>query len=520
MSDQPELRRLVDKLWSYCDVLRDAGVSSIDYVEQLSFLLFLKMADERAHNPLRSEQVLPPHLDISWKRLARLDGDALENEYRHILTELGKEPTNLGVVFRKAQNRVQEPALLRKLIVDLIGTETWSVGGDLNGDAYEALLQRSATDVKSGAGQYFTPRPLIRAMVEAVRPTPDDTVVDPACGTGGFLLSAIEYTQREHGTEMTPQQRWNLSEGHSVRGVELVDATARLATMNMYLHGVGRAESEPVIDVRDALSTTPSDRASVVLANPPFGKRSSITVVGENGKAEREDIAYSRTDFWVTTTNKQLNFVQHIASLLAPGGRAGVVVPDNVLFEGGAGETVRRRLLRDFDVHTLLRLPTGIFYAGGVKANVLFFDRPLRARESRVRTETLWVYDFRTAQHFTLKQRPLRDEHLVPFLDAYRPGADRAKRAEGDRWKPFRYNELAARDKANLDIAWLKDPSLADADDGVPPEIIAREIVDDLQAALLEFETVAVALEARAAERSTVSEPEHPADCAGEAAAT
>jgi len=302
---------------------------------------------------------------------------------------------------------------------------------------------------------------------------------------------------------MTPQQRWQLSEGKSVRGVELVDATARLATMNMYLHGVGRAESEPVIDVRDALATSPGNhRASVVLANPPFGKRSSITVVGENGKAERDDIAYTRTDFWVTTTNKQLNFVQHIASLLKPGGRAAVVVPDNVLFEGGAGETVRRRLLRDFDVHTLLRLPTGIFYAGGVKANVLFFDRPLHAREGHVWTETLWIYDFRTAQHFTLKQRPLRDEHLAPFLGAYRPGADRAGREEAERWKAFHYDELAARDKANLDITWLKDPSLTDADDGVPPEIIAREIVDDLQAALMEFEAVAAALEARAAERS------------------
>jgi len=508
VSDHAELRRLVDKLWSYCDVLRDAGVSSIDYVEQLSFLLFLKMADERAHNPLRPEQVLPPHLDISWMRLVRLDGDALENEYRRILTGLGKEPTNLGVVFRKAQNRVQEPALLRKLIVDLIGTETWSVGGDVNGDAYEALLQRSATDIKSGAGQYFTPRPLVRAMVEALQPTPDDTIVDPACGTGGFLLSAIEYIQHEHGTAMTPQQRWQLSEGRSVRGIELVDATARLATMNMYLHGVGRAESDPVIDVRDALATAPGNhRASVVLANPPFGKRSSITVVGENGKAEREDIAYSRTDFWVTTTNKQINFVQHIASLLAPGGRAAVVVPDNVLFEGGAGETVRRRLLRDFDVHTLLRLPTGIFYAGGVKANVLFFDRPARAREGEVRTETLWVYDFRTAQHFTLKQRPLRDEDLAPFLDAYRPGADRAEREEGERWKPFRSDELAARDKANLDITWLKDPSLTDSDDGVPPEIIAREIVEDLQAALMEFEAVAAALETRAAERPPTPEP-------------
>jgi len=510
MTNQAELRRLVDKLWSYCDVLRDAGVSSIDYVEQLSFLLFLKMADEQENdNPLRSTPVLPEHINISWKHLASLDGDKLENEYRRILTELGKEPTNLGVVFRKAQNRVQEPALLRKLIVDLIGSETWSVGGDVNGDAYEALLQRSATDVKSGAGQYFTPRPLIRAMVAAIRPTADDTVVDPACGTGGFLLVAIEHIEREageSGTQLTPQQRWNLSEGRSVRGVELVDATARLATMNMYLHGVGRADSVPVIDVRDALSSAPTERASVVLANSPFGKRSSITVVGEDGRAERDDIAYTRTDFWVTTTNKQLNFVQHIASLLKPGGRAAVVVPDNVLFEGGAGETIRRRLLRDFDVHTLLRLPTGIFYAGGVKANVLFFDRPQRSREGHIWTEKLWVYDLRTAQHFTLKQNPLRDEHLAGFLERYRAGSDRSTREESERFNAFTHDELVARDKANLDIIWLKDPSLTDADDGVPPEIIAREIVEDLQAALLEFEAVATVLEARAAERAAAEQ--------------
>ena len=496
MSDHAELRRLVDKLWSYCDVLRDAGVSSIDYVEQLSFLLFLKMADERAHNPLRPEQVLPPHLDISWMRLVRLDGDALENEYRRILTGLGKEPTNLGVVFRKAQNRVQEPALLRKLIVDLIGTETWSVGGDVNGDAYEALLQRSATDIKSGAGQYFTPRPLVRAMVEALQPTPDDTIVDPACGTGGFLLSAIEYIQHEHGTAMTPQQRWQLSEGRSVRGIELVDATARLATMNMYLHGVGRAESDPVIDVRDALATGPGNhRASVVLANPPFGKRSSITVVGENGKAEREDIAYSRTDFWVTTTNKQINFVQHIASLLAPGGRAAVVVPDNVLFEGGAGETVRRRLLRDFDVHTLLRLPTGIFYAGGVKANVLFFER--RAASATPWTRALWVYDFRTNQRFTLKTRALKRPDLDEFVAAYRPG-ERRQREESESFKRWTFEELAERPGFNLDVgANVRDESLSDPASLPAPEVIAQEIVEDATAAIEAFAAVATELEAR-----------------------
>ena len=498
MPNHAELRRLVDKLWSYCDVLRDAGVSNIDYVEQLSYLLFLKMADERQKG-LRREQILPAGLDISWDRLTELDGSALESEYRRILAELGKESTNLGVIFRKAQSKIQEPALLRKLIVDLIGTETWSIGGDLNGDAYEGLLQRSASDVKSGAGQYFTPRTLIHAMVDVMGPAPSDTITDPACGTGGFLLATVEYLNRHHSDSMSPEQRRALSEGRMVHGVELVDATARLGTMNLYLHGVGRATGEPVVADRDALATK-SDPASMVLANPPFGRKSSVTVVGVDGRAERDDIAYSRPDFWVTTTNKQLNFVQHIATALKIDGRAAVIVPDNVLFEGGAGETIRRRLLTEYDVHTLLRLPTGIFYAGGVKANVLFFDRK-QARPGKPWTDKLWVYDLRTASHFTLKQRPMLSEHLQPFVEAFNAD-NRDVRTESERFRPYTYDDLMARDKVNLDITWLKDPSSADLDDGVPPEIIAQEIVDDLTAALAEFSAVADALAARASARS------------------
>lgn len=494
MPNHAELRRLVDKLWSYCDVLRDAGVSNIDYVEQLSYLLFLKMADERQKG-LRREQILPAELEISWDRLSELDGLALEEEYRRILSELGKESTNLGVIFRKAQNKIQEPALLRKLIVDLIGSETWSVGGDLNGDAYEGLLQRSASDVKSGAGQYFTPRTLIHAMVEVMRPTPADTISDPACGTGGFLLAAVEYLNQHYAAAMRPDQRLAMSEGRMIHGVELVDATARLGTMNMHLHGIGKATGEPVIAVRDALATK-HDPVSMVLANPPFGRKSSVTVVGQDGRAEREDIAYSRPDFWVTTTNKQLNFVQHIATALKIDGRAAVVVPDNVLFEGGAGETVRRRLLTEYDVHTLLRLPTGIFYAGGVKANVLFFDRK-QARPGKPWTTKLWVYDLRTGSHFTLKQRPMREEHLAPFIEAFNAD-NRHARVESERFRPYGYDDLISRDKINLDITWLKDPSAADLDDGVSPAVIAQEIVDDLTAALVEFSAVADALAARA----------------------
>ncbi|PGH40918.1 DNA methyltransferase [Micromonospora sp. WMMA1996] len=486
-------RRLVQKLWNYCDVLRDDGVSTIDYVEQLTYLLFLKMADERARRPLKPEQIVPD--ELSWQTLLDAEGDALEVQYRHILTGLGKEGGTLGTIFRKAQNKIQDPAKLKRLIVDLIDKESWSgTGVDVKGDAYEELLAKGAEDAKSGAGQYFTPRALTAAMVDCMLPTPDDRITDPACGTGGFLLAAYEYIQRHHGAALTPDQRRRLAHG-AITGTELVDGTARLAAMNMLLHGIGTPNGPSLITVGDALGKEPARRVSLVLANPPFGRSSSIRVVGEDGRSSREEREIERGDFWATTANKQLNFVQHIASLLEIDGRAAVVLPDNVLFEGGAGETIRRRLLKQYDLHTMLRLPTGIFYAGGVKANVLFFERK-RAREEPW-TQKLWVYDFRTNQHFTLKQNPLRRDHLQDFVDCYLPGKDRAERVETERFRTFSYEELIARDKVNLDITWLKDASLEDADSLLPPEIIAQEIVDDLQAALVEFAAIADALNAK-----------------------
>ncbi|MDX5457844.1 type I restriction-modification system subunit M [Micromonospora tulbaghiae] len=486
-------RRLVQKLWNYCDVLRDDGVSTIDYVEQLTYLLFLKMADERARRAMKPEQIVPD--ELSWQTLLDADGDALEVQYRHILTGLGKEGGTLGTIFRKAQNKIQDPAKLKRLIVDLIDKESWSgTGVDVKGDAYEELLAKGAEDAKSGAGQYFTPRALTVAMVDCMLPTPDDTITDPACGTGGFLLAAYEHIQRHHGSALTPDQRRRLANG-AITGTELVDGTARLAAMNMLLHGIGAPNGPSLIAVEDALGKEPARRVSLVLANPPFGRSSSIRVVGGDGRSSREEREIERGDFWATTANKQLNFVQHIASLLEIDGRAAVVLPDNVLFEGGAGETIRRRLLKQYDLHTMLRLPTGIFYAGGVKANVLFFERK-RAREEPW-TQKLWVYDFRTNQHFTLKQNPLRREHLQDFIDRYLPGRDRAEREETERFRAFSYDELIARDKVNLDITWLKDASLEDADSLLPPEVIAQEIVDDLQAALTEFAAIAETLGSR-----------------------
>ncbi|HMR12305.1 MAG TPA: class I SAM-dependent DNA methyltransferase [Arachnia sp.] len=491
-------RRLVDKLDSFRNLLRDDGVGVLDYIEQLTYLLFLKMAHERATRKLKPQQIVPP--EYSWQRLLDAEGVALEVEYTRILVGLAGQPGTLGVIFRKAQNRIQDPAKLKRLIVDLIDKEQWSASGtDLKGDAYEQLLAKGASDKGSGAGQYFTPRDLIQAIVDVIQPSADDSVIDPACGTGGFLLVAHDYAS-SHAERLTPLQRDHLRDDFA-HGTELVDGTARLAAMNLLLHGIGTPDGDSLIDVRDALIADPGERYSVVLSNPPFGRKSSMTMVGADGRESKEDTEIERADFVTTTSNKQLNFLQHIMTILDINGRAAVVLPDNVLFEGGAGEVLRRKLFNDFDLHTILRLPTGIFYAQGVKANVLFFDK--KPASETPWTRKLWVYDLRTNQHFTLKQNPLRRAHLNEFVESYLAGASRDARLESERWKSFEYDELIARDKVNLDITWLRDDSLDDLDSLPAPDVIAREIVEDLTAALAEFEAVAAALEESSSAKSS-----------------
>lgn len=478
---------IVARLWNYCHVLRDDGLSYGDYVEQLTYLLFLKMADEQTKPPFNRPLVVPADLD--WDSLVRLDGGELEVHYRHILTELGKQPGILGVIFRKAQNRIQDPAKLRRLIVDLIDRERWmTLDVDVKGDAYEGLLQRNAEDTKSGAGQYFTPRSLIRAIVDVMRPEAGMTIADPACGTGGFLLAAYERIAGD--PLLDPDQKRQL-QFDALRGWEIVDNTARLCAMNMLLHGITAPNAESPILVEDALRADPGDRFEMVLTNPPFGRKSSVTIVNEEGESRRDDLTIERQDFWATTSNKQLNFVQHVKTLLKISGRAAVVVPDNVLFEGGAGETVRRRLLQECNVHTLLRLPTGIFYAQGVKANVLFFDR--KPASDKPWTRGLWVYDFRTNVHFTLKEKPLRREDLDGFVAAY-SADDVTKRVESERFKKFTYDELVTRDKASLDIFWLRDESLEDAANLPEPSVLVVEIIEELESALSELNELADSL--------------------------
>ena len=472
-----ESATIVQRLWNYCNVLRDDGVSYGDYVEQLTYLLFLKMADEQTQPPYYKPSSIPQGLD--WQSLIEKDGDALEIHYRHILESLGKEKGMLGVIFRKSQNKIQDPAKLKRLI-ELINDETWvGLDIDIKGDIYEGLLQKNAEDVKGGAGQYFTPRSLIKAMVEVVHLEPEQTICDPACGTGGFILAAHDFISQNYQLDIDQKKFLKF---HTFKGKDIVDSVARLCVMNLFLHGIGGEESP--IEVGDSLISDPGERFDIVLTNPPFGKKSSITIVNGEGKSDRETLVYERQDFWATTSNKQLNFLQHVKTITKMNGKVGIVVPDNVLFEGGAGETVRRKLLAECDVHTLLRLPTGVFYAQGVKANVLFFDR--RPASEKPWTTKLWIYDLRTNMHFTLKTNPLKYEDLKDFIKCYNP-ENRMERKETERFKAFSYDELIQRDKVSLDIFWLKDESLEDSENLPSPDILASEIVENLESALEQF---------------------------------
>lgn len=478
---------LVQKVWNFCHTLRDDGVGYGDYLEQLTYLLFLKLAHEYSEPPYNRNTHIPKSCD--WTTLRSRTGEPLEAHYLSVLHKLGQEPGMLGAIFFKAQNKIQDPAKLARL-VQMIDAERWiSLDTDTKGDLYEGLLQKNAEDTKSGAGQYFTPRALIEAMVACVQPAPMKTIADPACGTGGFFLGAYNWLNRA-GTNLNRRQKEFLRD-QTFHGNEIVPGTRRMCLMNLFLHNIGDLDGEPLVERTDALIADPGKRYDYVLANPPFGKKSSMTITNEDGEEDRDALTYQRQDFWETTSNKQLNFLQHIVTILKDTGQAAVVLPDNVLFEGGAGEKIRRKLLETCDVHTLLRLPTGIFYAQGVKANVLFFDA--RPKDGRVHTKGVWIYDLRTNMHFTLKTRQLKQADLQDFITCYRPD-NRHDRIETERFRHFSYETLVARDKASLDIFWLKDDSLDKLDDLPPPDVLQQEIIEHLEAALQSFRDVAAGL--------------------------
>lgn len=457
---QSEISNIQKKVWNLATVLSVAGVGYTDYITQLTYLLFLKMDDEKVEL-LGQESILPE--GYRWSDMHDLIGDDLIKKYESILEKLKSEKGIVGNIFQDASNKIKDPAYLKR-VVSMIdgehGENTWlSLDTDVKGAIYEGILEKNGKDSKSGAGQYFTPRPLISAMTDIIQPRIGETVIDPACGTGGFLLSAYD-AMKKQTNDAEKLEKLKTKELHGYDNTPLV---VTLASMNMYLHGIDTGDSP--IELRDSLISEPDVYADVVLANPPFGKRAAGS------------IEVNRPDFFATTSDNQLNFLQHIMVLLKNGGRAAVVLPDNVLFEGNAGETIRKRLLHDFDVHAILRLPTGIFYANGVKANVLFFHKSVsNAKSNEYITKKAWIYDYRTGIHHTLVQNPLKRSDLDDFVDCYRKSilSDPPLTVNNERWKCYGIDEILKRDKVNLDITWIKE-------DAETNDISLHELIDNIK---------------------------------------
>ncbi len=437
---------IIKKVWTLATTLSGQGVGFTDYITQLTYLLFLKM--DKENRELGEESAIPE--GYQWEELTALDGTDLLMQYEETLDFLSRQDNLIGTIFTKAQNKIDKPVYLKKVIT-MIDEEDWLLEGDVKGAIYESILERNGQDKKSGAGQYFTPRPLIKAMVDCARPKITETVCDPACGTGGFLLAAFDYMKNQS----QDKEKREFLRNEALSGTDNTALVVTLASMNLYLHGIGTDRS-PII-CADSLEKQPEKLFDVILANPPFGTRPAGSV----------DI--QRDDFITETKNNQLNFLQHIMMSLRNGGRAAVVLPDNVLFEG-SGEAIRRKLLTDFNLHTILRLPTGIFYAQGVKANVLFFTKGEPTRD-------VWFYDYRTGVKHTLANNKLERRHLNDFVACYNPDNISARtetyNAETEpngRWRKYPAEDLLKRDKTSLDITWMK---IEDTDDRTLAELMA-----------------------------------------------
>ena len=423
---------LTKKVWNLATTLAGAGVAYTDYITQLTYLLFLKM-DAENEELFEEESSIPE--GYRWRNLIELDGLDLTEQYEKTLKILSEQDNLIGTIFTKAQNEIDKPVYLKK-VISMIDEEQWLVmDGDVKGAIYEGILEKNGQDKKSGAGQYFTPRPLIQAMVDCIKPKIGETVCDPACGTGGFLLAAYDCMKQQS----QDKDKREFLNNKALHGVDNTPLVVTLASMNLYLHGIGTDRSP--IACEDSLEKEPDTLVDVILANPPFGTRPAGSV----------DI--NRPDFYVETKNNQLNFLQHMMLMLKTGGRAAVVLPDNVLFEGGAGETIRKKLLSDFNLHTILRLPTGIFYAQGVKANVLFFTKGQP-------TKDIWFYDYRTDVKHTLATNKLQRHHLDDFVACYtanpRVETYNEDTARDGRWRKYEVEDILARDKTSLDITWIK----------------------------------------------------------------
>jgi type I restriction enzyme M protein len=479
--------QLLATVWNFCYVLRDDGVSCVDYIEQLTLLIFMKIMDENSRLSNKRKINLPK--ELAWQSLMTKQGEALHRHYNKVLGQLGALPGMVGQIFEKTQNKIQDPRKLEKLI-QLINRETWSTPSyDLNGNLYEHLIERMAKDTRKGAGQYFTPRPLVKVIVDCIRPLPNKTIHDPACGTGGFLLGSHDFLIKNHFSKK-PNKASLLK---IFSGNEIVSSTRRLCLMNLLLQGIGSVYQKQVyIKAENALLDS-HKKYDYVFANPPFGKASSIKVRNKKGNLCLERVR-SKSDLWATTSNKILNFLQHIKMILKPTGSAAVIVPDSILFEGGASEVIRLNLLKTTNLHTILRLPTGIFSAEAVKTHVLFFDNKPRSKIPW--TEVVWFYDYRTNIQHSFRKNPLQSDCLAEFVSCYHAkNRDQCKAAWSiqnpfGRWKKINYAEIMTRDKCNLDLVWLKDNARIDPDSLPHPTKIVENLVDELSKTLKKFSLI------------------------------
>jgi type I restriction enzyme M protein len=479
------LSDIVQKLWGFCHTLRHDGIDYGDYIEQLTYLLFLKMADERSIDlgalKVRTEKGKEIEVDCSWPTLIAKSGTAVTHHYEDILRALGQQRGLLGDIFAGAQSRFNNPVNLKKLL-GLIDDENWiAMNVDVKAAAFEGLLEKAASEGKKGAGQYFTPRILIQTIVRCMKPDPralhDFTICDPACGTGGFLVCSYEWLIEQTGGGALPRDLAKRVKSGTYFGQELVARPRRLTLMNLYLHGL-----EPHIKFGDSIYEIPDGRRfDVVMTNPPFGTK------GANQ-------APTRDDFTVSTSNKQLNFIQHVMTILKPGGRAVIVVPDNCLFADQAGE-VFKILTEDCNLHTVLRLPNGTFtpYSPGTKTNVIFFSKGYA-------TENTWIYDGRTnVEILTKKDRKLAPEQFREFERCYgRDPNGKAKRnttdSKEDRWRSFHIDEIKERNFKIDSLKWLKEQSL-DGDESLEPEELATDAISELTSAVSELKEVLLLLE-------------------------
>ncbi|MDX2100238.1 MAG: N-6 DNA methylase [Leptolyngbyaceae cyanobacterium bins.59] len=465
---------IVQKLWNLCHVLRDDGITYLQYVTELTYLLFLKMAQETG-----TETQLPQ--GFRWADLVKEDGIEQLTFYRSLLLQLGSGSSSqrLQAIFANAQTSLKQPRILKKLVQSIDELDWFSEHRDEFGDLYEGLLQKNADEKKSGAGQYFTPRPLIDCMVALIQPQVGELIQDPAAGTGGFLIAADRYIRSQTDPFEWTEAQQVFQQQQAFYGMELVQDAHRLLLMNMLLHGI-----EGAVTLGDSLSPQGQKlaKAHVILTNPPFGTKKG------GGMPTRDDFTYP-------TSNKQLAFLQHIYRGLKPGGRAAVVLPDNVLFEDGQGRSIRADLMDKCNLHTILRLPTGIFYAQGVKTNVLFFQRGTTEKGN---TQAVWFYDMRTNMPSFGKRIPLTADHFTQFKQCYgddpNGGSPRVDLGEEGRFRCFTRETIAKRNE-NLDISWLRDESLQSGDDLPEPEVIAAEIMEKLRIATKEMEALMVLLD-------------------------